>query len=165
MFWFLGFQEVKEEEKSKLVGNVFTNVASSYDIMNDVMSGGLHRLWKERLDSVIIRSQSVVNCSCVKIDTLSGIVISDSLGSWVHLQGWSILMWPVEQVSQNNYTWTFSVSDHESIHLIIGSNMQVMLRLGSMMLFTVSNEEHCRKLMRLLLKRLRYTYVTLILTC
>lgn len=44
-----GFQEVKEEEKSKLVGNVFTNVASSYDIMNDVMSGGLHRLWKERL--------------------------------------------------------------------------------------------------------------------
>ncbi|KAL0875476.1 hypothetical protein Bca101_025181 [Brassica carinata] len=42
------FQQVKEEEKSKLVGNVFTNVASSYDIMNDVMSGGLHRLWKER---------------------------------------------------------------------------------------------------------------------
>ncbi|KAF8086404.1 hypothetical protein N665_0627s0015 [Sinapis alba] len=40
---------VKEDEKSKLVGNVFTNVASSYDIMNDVMSGGLHRLWKERL--------------------------------------------------------------------------------------------------------------------
>ncbi|CAN7032426.1 unnamed protein product [Brassica oleracea var. botrytis] len=44
-----GFQQVKEEEKSKLVGNVFTNVASSYDIMNDLMSGGLHRLWKERL--------------------------------------------------------------------------------------------------------------------
>ena len=32
-----------------MVGNVFTNVASSYDIMNDVMSAGLHRLWKERL--------------------------------------------------------------------------------------------------------------------
>ncbi|KAH0932081.1 hypothetical protein HID58_009198 [Brassica napus] len=43
------FQQIKEEEKSKLVGNVFTNVASSYDIMNDVMSAGLHRLWKERL--------------------------------------------------------------------------------------------------------------------
>lgn len=52
-----GFQEVKEEEKSKLVGNVFTNVASSYDIMNDVMSGGLHRLWKERLEPVILSSQ------------------------------------------------------------------------------------------------------------
>lgn len=57
MFLVSGFQEVKEEEKSKLVGNVFTNVASSYDIMNDVMSGGLHRLWKERLDSVILLSQ------------------------------------------------------------------------------------------------------------
>ncbi|KAL3625181.1 2-hexaprenyl-6-methoxy-1,4-benzoquinone methyltransferase [Castilleja foliolosa] len=46
-----GFKEVREEEKSQLVGNVFTSFASSYDIMNDVMSGGLHRLWKERLVS------------------------------------------------------------------------------------------------------------------
>lgn len=43
---------MKEEEKRKLVGNVFSNVASSYDIMNDVMSGGLHRLWKERLHTL-----------------------------------------------------------------------------------------------------------------
>ncbi|PKA52678.1 2-methoxy-6-polyprenyl-1,4-benzoquinol methylase, mitochondrial [Apostasia shenzhenica] len=46
-----GFKEVREEEKSKLVGNVFSSVASSYDIMNDLMSGGLHRLWKHRLVS------------------------------------------------------------------------------------------------------------------
>ncbi|KAF5802625.1 putative 2-methoxy-6-polyprenyl-1,4-benzoquinol methylase [Helianthus annuus] len=46
-----GFKEVNEEEKSQLVGNVFTKVASNYDIMNDLMSGGLHRLWKERLVS------------------------------------------------------------------------------------------------------------------
>lgn len=44
-----GFKEVPEEEKSKLVGNVFNNVASNYDLMNDLMSGGLHRLWKDRL--------------------------------------------------------------------------------------------------------------------
>lgn len=44
-----GFKEVREEEKSQMVSNVFTNVASSYDLMNDLMSGGLHRLWKERL--------------------------------------------------------------------------------------------------------------------
>lgn len=44
-----GFREVREEEKSKLVGNVFSNVASNYDLMNDLMSGGLHRLWKDRL--------------------------------------------------------------------------------------------------------------------
>lgn len=46
-----GFKEVPEEEKSKLVGEVFTNVASNYDLMNDLMSGGLHRLWKDRLVS------------------------------------------------------------------------------------------------------------------
>ncbi|XP_021744985.1 2-methoxy-6-polyprenyl-1,4-benzoquinol methylase, mitochondrial-like isoform X2 [Chenopodium quinoa] len=44
-----GFKEVREEEKSQMVGNVFSNVASSYDLMNDLMSGGLHRLWKDRL--------------------------------------------------------------------------------------------------------------------
>lgn len=44
-----GFKEVPEEEKSKLVGNVFSSVASNYDLMNDLMSGGLHRLWKDQL--------------------------------------------------------------------------------------------------------------------
>ncbi|KAK2996848.1 hypothetical protein RJ639_025876 [Escallonia herrerae] len=48
---FPGFKEVREEEKSQMVGNVFSSVASNYDLMNDLMSGGLHRLWKERLVS------------------------------------------------------------------------------------------------------------------
>lgn len=43
---------MNEEEKAKLVGNVFTKVAPSYDLMNDMMSGGLHRLWKDRLMKV-----------------------------------------------------------------------------------------------------------------
>ncbi|KAE9621285.1 hypothetical protein Lal_00023606 [Lupinus albus] len=46
-----GFKEVKEEEKAQMVGNVFTNVATTYDLMNDLMSAGLHRLWKDRLVS------------------------------------------------------------------------------------------------------------------
>lgn len=46
-----GYKEVREEEKSQMVGNVFTGVASNYDLMNDLMSGGLHRLWKDRLVS------------------------------------------------------------------------------------------------------------------
>ena len=41
-----GFQTVPEEEKAKRVAGVFTSVASKYDIMNDLMSAGLHRLWK-----------------------------------------------------------------------------------------------------------------------
>jgi demethylmenaquinone methyltransferase/2-methoxy-6-polyprenyl-1,4-benzoquinol methylase len=41
-----GFQTVDENEKAKKVAGVFTSVASKYDIMNDLMSGGLHRIWK-----------------------------------------------------------------------------------------------------------------------
>ncbi len=41
-----GFQTVAEEEKAKHVAGVFTSVAGKYDLMNDLMSAGLHRLWK-----------------------------------------------------------------------------------------------------------------------
>ncbi|MBT5031887.1 MAG: bifunctional demethylmenaquinone methyltransferase/2-methoxy-6-polyprenyl-1,4-benzoquinol methylase UbiE [Proteobacteria bacterium] len=41
-----GFRDVPQDQKSKLVGKVFHSVASRYDIMNDVMSFGAHRLWK-----------------------------------------------------------------------------------------------------------------------
>ncbi|CAI5523623.1 unnamed protein product [Closterium sp. Naga37s-1] len=43
------YRAVREEEKAELVGEVFSSVADKYDVMNDVMSGGLHRLWKDRL--------------------------------------------------------------------------------------------------------------------
>ena len=41
-----GDREVAEEEKAGLVRGVFTSVASRYDLMNDLMSGGAHRVWK-----------------------------------------------------------------------------------------------------------------------
>ena len=41
-----GFQSVNKEEKEKKVGEVFHSVAHKYDIMNDVMSVGMHRIWK-----------------------------------------------------------------------------------------------------------------------
>jgi demethylmenaquinone methyltransferase/2-methoxy-6-polyprenyl-1,4-benzoquinol methylase len=43
-----GDQLVSPEEKTRRVGGVFTSVARSYDLMNDLMSGGMHRLWKNR---------------------------------------------------------------------------------------------------------------------
>lgn len=41
-----GFEDVTPEEKSRRVRGVFDSVARKYDVMNDLMSGGLHRLWK-----------------------------------------------------------------------------------------------------------------------
>jgi demethylmenaquinone methyltransferase/2-methoxy-6-polyprenyl-1,4-benzoquinol methylase len=44
-----GFQTVNETEKAGMVHGVFTRVASKYDIMNDVMSVGIHRIWKDAM--------------------------------------------------------------------------------------------------------------------
>ncbi|MGB5092731.1 MAG: bifunctional demethylmenaquinone methyltransferase/2-methoxy-6-polyprenyl-1,4-benzoquinol methylase UbiE [Parvibaculum sp.] len=44
-----GFREVPESEKQKLVHDVFERVASRYDLMNDLLSGGLHRAWKQAM--------------------------------------------------------------------------------------------------------------------
>ena len=41
-----GFETIAEEEKARRVADVFDSVADKYDLMNDVMSAGLHRLWK-----------------------------------------------------------------------------------------------------------------------
>jgi len=41
-----GFKQVNEEDKADMVGNVFDTVSENYDLMNDLMSFGIHRLWK-----------------------------------------------------------------------------------------------------------------------
>ena len=47
-----GFETVNEADKAKKVAGVFTSVASKYDVMNDLMSAGLHRIWKRYAVSV-----------------------------------------------------------------------------------------------------------------
>ena len=42
-----GFRQVEEKEKADLVGDVFDSVSQNYDLMNDLMSFGIHRLWKK----------------------------------------------------------------------------------------------------------------------
>lgn len=50
--WF-GYKRVSDGEKAGLVEDVFDSVAGSYDLMNDLMSGGIHRLWKNRFVSML----------------------------------------------------------------------------------------------------------------
>lgn len=58
--WF-GEKHVTPEEKTGLVRGVFDSVADKYDLMNDLMSGGLHRLWKDRLIRQI-RPRGSIDC-------------------------------------------------------------------------------------------------------
>ena len=44
-----GYQNVPEENKSGLVKEVFNNVSSKYDVMNDLLSVGIHRVWKNTM--------------------------------------------------------------------------------------------------------------------
>lgn len=46
-----GFRKVARGDKAKLVGEVFSSVATNYDLMNDLMSFGIHRLWKRHFVS------------------------------------------------------------------------------------------------------------------
>ncbi len=56
-----GFEKIPEEEKVKRVGKVFSSVAKRYDVMNDLMSLGIHRVWKQTaIDSCNIKLHSKV---------------------------------------------------------------------------------------------------------
>jgi len=48
-----GKKEVSREEKTSLVNNVFSSVTENYDLMNDIMSFGLHRIWKQYFTTII----------------------------------------------------------------------------------------------------------------
>lgn len=72
-----GFRQVRPGEKQELVKGVFSSVASQYDVMNDVMSAGLHRLWKDEMVSTVgldamISAQSVSNTDLRLLDVAGG---------------------------------------------------------------------------------------------
>lgn len=45
-FDYFGFKKIKKTEKTSLVNKIFYDIANNYDLMNDIMSFGIHRLWK-----------------------------------------------------------------------------------------------------------------------
>lgn len=50
---FFGFKKVAMADKAKMVGDVFSSVASRYDLMNNVMSFGIHHLWKDQFCTLV----------------------------------------------------------------------------------------------------------------
>jgi demethylmenaquinone methyltransferase/2-methoxy-6-polyprenyl-1,4-benzoquinol methylase len=62
-----GFAQVSEEARQGLVNDVFARVAPRYDLMNDLMSGGLHRLWKNELLTWLSPPKSAVPYALVDV--------------------------------------------------------------------------------------------------
>ena len=46
---FFGYKQIDSNDKQGLVNKVFSSVATKYDLMNDVMSFGIHRIWKQKM--------------------------------------------------------------------------------------------------------------------
>lgn len=63
-----GFKKIKANEKQSLVNSVFSNVADKYDLMNDLMSFGMHRLWKDEF----IRQVPNLNSNILDVASGSG---------------------------------------------------------------------------------------------
>ena len=65
-----GYTKVNSKQKTKLVQNVFSSVASSYDVMNDLMSLGMHRLWKKRFVEIMnIKKNDIAYLKRIKFNT------------------------------------------------------------------------------------------------
>ena len=63
-----GYRTVDETDKERLVGNIFDSVASSYDVMNDLMSAGVHRAWKDSFVHMLgVGAQSSANLQMLDV--------------------------------------------------------------------------------------------------
>ncbi len=76
-----GFASVAEEAKQGLVDGVFSRVARSYDLMNDLMSGGLHRLWKAELVSMLVPPKGAAPYALLDVAGGTGDVAARLLGT------------------------------------------------------------------------------------
>lgn len=68
-----GYRDVPQAEKAKMVGEVFSRVADSYDLMNDVMSAGVHRVWKDHfVHGMGLPAISAASASGVRVLDVAG---------------------------------------------------------------------------------------------
>ena len=85
-----GDRTVPTEEKAGLVKGVFSSVANNYDLMNDLMSGGMHRLWKDdfvgRLNLPAVARATGQAPRCLDVAGGTGDIafrMAESLAAWL----------------------------------------------------------------------------------
>jgi ubiquinone/menaquinone biosynthesis methyltransferase len=127
-----GFKKVNYKDKAKLVGDVFSSVANRYDIMNDAMSIGLHRLWKQKMIERIFNDKiSKINNSSQKI------MIADIAGGSA-----DIALKITKNLTLNNYNHQIIVSDINQSMLDIGRKKAVQQNLFHHLDFVIGDGEN-----------------------
>ncbi|XP_038698677.1 2-methoxy-6-polyprenyl-1,4-benzoquinol methylase, mitochondrial-like isoform X5 [Tripterygium wilfordii] len=129
-----GYREVREEEKSMMVSDVFSNVASNYDLMNDLMSGGLHRLWKDRLVS---KMNPFPGMKHLDMAGGTGLVEERSL-TWVEEDAEALSF---EDLSMDGYTIAFGIRNMTHIEKVLAEAYRVLKRGGRFLCLELSHVE------------------------
>ena len=117
-----GFKEVERDQKSNLVKNIFSNVAKKYDLMNDLMSVGTHRLWKNNM----------IN----HIDFFDNIKILDVAGGTG-----DIAFRIAKKAQEKNFNYQIEVVDINPQMLEVGRSRAVDMNLFSHLNFVESDGE------------------------
>jgi ubiquinone/menaquinone biosynthesis methyltransferase len=120
-----GFKEVDRDQKSNLVKNIFSNVAKKYDLMNDLMSAGTHRLWKNNM----------INC----IDFFDNIKIIDVAGGTG-----DIAFRIAKKAQEKNLNYQIEVVDINSQMLEVGRSRAIDMNLFSHLNFVENDGENLK---------------------
>jgi len=99
-----GFKKVADNVKKKLVNQVFSSVAGKYDLMNDIMSVGLHRLWKDQLVKQI-------NFKAEKLDIIDMAGGTGDAAARIY-----------HKLAQENQDFSLLIADYNQEMLNIGKN-------------------------------------------
>ena len=120
-----GFKEVDRDQKSNLVKDIFSNVAKKYDLMNDLMSAGTHRLWKNNM----------INC----IDFFDNIKIIDVAGGTG-----DIAFRIAKKAQEENLNYQIEVVDINPQMLEVGRSRAVDMNLFSHLNFVENDGENLK---------------------
>ena len=120
-----GFKEVDRDQKSNLVKNIFSNVAKKYDLMNDLMSAGTHRLWKNNM----------INC----IDFFDNIKIIDVAGGTG-----DIAFRIAKKAQEKSLNYQIEVVDINPQMLEVGRSRAVDMNLFSHLNFVENDGENLK---------------------
>ena len=119
-----GFKEVNRDKKAGLVGEIFSGVAKKYDLMNDFMSAGVHRLWKNKMVGEI----SFAGKESLRIIDLAG-----GTGD--------VAFRMAKKARENNVKYAIDVVDINQEMLDVGKERAVDLNLFSGLEFTCCDGE------------------------